>query len=59
MGVALLAGIGFTMSLFVSALAFTDAQRIEQAKSGILVASLIAGILGITVLKLQRRRATK
>jgi NhaA family Na+:H+ antiporter len=59
MGVALLAGIGFTMSLFVSALAFTDAQRIEQAKSGILVASLIAGILGITVLKLQRRKAKK
>lgn len=59
MGVALLAGIGFTMSLFVSALAFTDAQRIEQAKAGILVASLIAGILGITVLKLQRGKSKK
>jgi Na+:H+ antiporter, NhaA family len=59
MGVALLAGIGFTMSLFVSALAFTDAQRIEQAKAGILVASLVAGILGITVLKLQRGKAKK
>lgn len=58
MGVALLAGIGFTMSLFVSALAFSDAQRIEQAKAGILVASLIAGILGIIVLKAQKSNKT-
>ncbi len=55
MGVSLLAGIGFTMSLFVSALAFSDAQRIEQAKAGILVASLTAGILGIIVLKAQKQ----
>jgi NhaA family Na+:H+ antiporter len=59
MGVALLAGIGFTMSLFVSALAFSDVQRIEQAKAGILVASLIAGILGVIVLKAQRVRTKK
>ncbi len=59
MGVALLAGVGFTMSLFVSALAFTDPQRIEQAKSGILVASLIAGVLGIVVLKFQAKRSLK
>lgn len=53
MGVALLAGIGFTMSLFVSALAFHQAQMIDQAKYGILLASLIAGIAGIIVLKAQ------
>jgi len=57
-GVALLAGIGFTMSLFVSALAFNNPQQIEQAKAGILVASLIAGVLGLVVLKFQRRKAT-
>lgn len=54
MGVALLAGIGFTMSLFVSALAFDSAIMINQAKYGILLASLIAGIAGVIVLKAQR-----
>ncbi|MGY0038409.1 Na+/H+ antiporter NhaA [Pedobacter sp. NJ-S-72] len=50
-GVALLAGVGFTMSLFISNLAFENPEFIEQAKYGILIASLIAGILGITMLK--------
>lgn len=50
-GVALLAGVGFTMSLFISGLAFNNPDMIEQAKYGILVASLLAGIAGIIVLK--------
>lgn len=50
-GVALLAGVGFTMSLFISNLAFEQPELIEQAKYGILIASLIAGISGITLLK--------
>jgi len=50
-GVALLAGVGFTMSLFISNLAFENPEFIEQAKYGILIASLIAGLLGITMLK--------
>ncbi|MBB5622660.1 NhaA family Na+:H+ antiporter [Pedobacter cryoconitis] len=50
-GVALLAGVGFTMSLFISNLAFEQPEFIDQAKYGILIASLIAGILGITLLK--------
>ncbi|MCF6269181.1 MAG: Na+/H+ antiporter NhaA [Melioribacteraceae bacterium] len=50
-GISLLAGIGFTMSLFVSGLAFTDAEIIEQSKIGILFASLIAGLLGFFILK--------
>jgi NhaA family Na+:H+ antiporter len=50
-GVALLAGIGFTMSLFVSSLAFSDPKYIEQAKYGILTASIIAGVLGSLVLR--------
>lgn len=50
-GVALLAGVGFTMSLFISNLAFTDEAMINQAKYGILLASILAGILGTVVLK--------
>ncbi|RZM08550.1 MAG: sodium:proton antiporter, partial [Pedobacter sp.] len=50
-GVALLAGIGFTMSLFISGLAFKNPTFIDQAKYGILLASVIAGILGLAVLK--------
>jgi NhaA family Na+:H+ antiporter len=50
-GVALLAGIGFTMSLFISGLAFKNPVFIDQAKYGILLASIIAGILGTLVLK--------
>ena len=47
---ALLAGIGFTMSLFIVNLAFEDAALIEQAKTGILVASLLAGVGGYLLL---------
>ncbi|ETZ24354.1 Na+/H+ antiporter NhaA [Pedobacter sp. V48] len=50
-GVALLAGIGFTMSLFISGLAFKNPAFIDQAKYGILIASVIAGVLGTIVLK--------
>jgi NhaA family Na+:H+ antiporter len=50
-GVALLAGIGFTMSLFISGLAFKDQLFIDQAKYGILIASVFSGIAGVLVLK--------
>jgi NhaA family Na+:H+ antiporter len=50
-GVAILAGIGFTMSLFITGLAFTDEVFITQAKYGILVASFIAGTVGLVVLR--------
>ena len=46
-GAALLASIGFTMSIFIAELAFTgEAELILQAKLGILLASIIAGISG-------------
>lgn len=45
-GGGLFAGIGFTMSLFISGLAFDSPEQSEQAKAGILVASLIAGSIG-------------
>lgn len=51
-GVALLGGIGFTMSIFVSELAFAgDAAMLANAKIGILIASVVAGIAGVLVLK--------
>lgn len=50
-GVALLGGIGFTMSLFISGLAFQSSQFVEQAKYGILIGSIISGIAGSIVLR--------
>ena len=50
-GAGLLAGIGFTMSIFITLLAFTNAEWINTSKISIIVASLIAGIAGLIVLK--------
>ena len=49
-GVALLGGIGFTMSLFITNLAFTGDLLNTEAKMGILVGSAIAGVMGYLVL---------
>lgn len=50
-GVGLLAGIGFTMAIFISELAFAEAaEELLMAKTGILLASLLAGIVGSLVL---------
>ncbi|MBB1317197.1 Na+/H+ antiporter NhaA [Shewanella sp. SR43-4] len=50
-GIGFLAGVGFTMSLFISVLAFEGQPAlIEQAKLGILFGSLIAGIIGAAIL---------
>ena len=51
LGVAMLAGVGFTMSLFVTGLAFNNPQFVDQSKYGILVASIIAGTSGIFYLR--------
>mgnify|MGYP003602154764 FL=1 len=51
-GVGILGGIGFTMSIFVSMLAFKDPSYINEAKLMILVASLTAAILGFISLKI-------
>jgi NhaA family Na+:H+ antiporter len=51
-GAAWLGGIGFTMSLFIATLAFGDAALLAAAKLGILAASLIAGLVGWTLLRL-------
>lgn len=56
MGAAWLGGIGFTMSLFISQLAFTDPVAAEQAKLGILVASALAAVIGLAWLLAATRR---
>jgi NhaA family Na+:H+ antiporter len=49
-GVGVLAGIGFTVSLFISALAFDDSLQLDSAKTAILIASLFAGVAGYLLL---------
>ena len=53
-GVSLLCGIGFTMSLFLGTLAFHDAQAMHlmSVRQGVLLGSLISGILGAVVLQI-------
>lgn len=55
LGTTLLCGIGFTMSLFISLLAFDDVLLQSEAKIGILIGSLIAGVCGYIVLRFSKR----
>jgi NhaA family Na+:H+ antiporter len=50
-GVAMLAGIGFTMALFIGSLAITDNTLLAMKKFSILIASFVAAILGIAILR--------
>ncbi|MEM7165176.1 MAG: Na+/H+ antiporter NhaA [Planctomycetota bacterium] len=49
-GASLLAGIGFTMSLFIGSLAFSDPTRAAEIRIGVLSGSLASGLAGIAVL---------
>ena len=49
--VGILAGIGFTVSIFISSLAFGDPSHLLEAKTGVLAASLLAGVLGYLALR--------
>ncbi len=51
-GVSCLAGIGFTMSLFIGGLSFADAELMNQVRLGVLSGSLVSAIVGFTVLYL-------
>ena len=50
-----LAGIGFTMALFISGLAFPGTGLESQAKLGILLGSLVSAVVGIAILLTTRR----
>jgi NhaA family Na+:H+ antiporter len=54
-GVGMLGGVGFTVSLLVSDLAFDDARR-DTAKAAVLVGSLVAALLGAAILGRRNRR---
>jgi NhaA family Na+:H+ antiporter len=51
-GVAVLTGVGFTMSLFIGGLAFTDAAHMAEVKIGVLAGSVLSGVVGYVLLRL-------
>ena len=55
-GVAALGGIGFTVAIFVAGLAFDDPTVLDESKIGILVASVVAGMMGALLLTRTGRR---
>ncbi|MBC8987869.1 Na+/H+ antiporter NhaA [Pedobacter sp. N36a] len=59
-GLGMLAGIGFTMSIFISLLSFSDEMQVTEAKFAILCASIIAGLTGFIYLKsINKKKAIK
>lgn len=57
-GIGILAGIGFTMSIFISMLAFNDIATQDMAKSGVLIASIIAMVTGYIWLNSTAKKRT-
>ena len=55
-GVGFLGGIGFTMSLFIAALSFTEPVFQEYAKIGIIIGSIAGGVLGYLTLRFASRK---
>lgn len=59
LGTSLLAGIGFTMSLFIAGLAFGESAMLDQAKLGVLTASVVAALGGLAILWVTLPKAPK
>ena len=59
LGVGFLAGIGFTMSIFIALLAFSDQTVIDNAKIVIMISSLIAGLIGLLSLRVSLKDPEK
>ncbi len=57
-GAGMLAGIGFTMSIFITLLAYDQSSEINQSKIAILISSLIAGVIGFTWLNFVSKKET-
>jgi NhaA family Na+:H+ antiporter len=55
-GVACLAGVGFTMSLFIGTLAFADPANATYVRIGVLSGSTVSGILGVVLLNIALKR---
>lgn len=55
LGLGLLGGIGFTMSIFIALLSFTQTEIQAEAKFAILVASILSGVMGYTLLKISTK----
>lgn len=55
LGAGMLGGIGFTMSLFIAALAFTDGQALMTAKTAVVAASVLSGLAGTAMFKWLQR----
>ncbi len=56
-GAAILTGIGFTMSLFIGTLAFTDQTSLAHVRLGVIAGSALSAVVGVAVLRLARSRA--
>jgi NhaA family Na+:H+ antiporter len=59
LGVSFLGGIGFTMSIFITLLAFSDSEHIDNSKIMILISSLLAAIIGFLYLKINLKKNTE
>jgi NhaA family Na+:H+ antiporter len=57
-GLAMLCGIGFTMSLFIGGLAFSDGLAVDEVKIGVLIGSIVSALGGYVILRLAGRRET-
>lgn len=58
-GMALLTGIGFTMSLFIGTLAFSDIEHLVAVRLGVLSGSILSAVVGVTVLLISTKKSTK